>query len=45
MWIMFSLLAGGSLFGFFGILIAVPLTAIIGVIIRWLFVKYKKQVA
>lgn len=42
-WIMFGLLAGGSLFGFFGILIAVPLTAIVGVVIKWLFNKYKNQ--
>lgn len=42
-WIMFSLLAAGSLFGFFGILIAVPLTAMIGVVIKFLFEKYKKQ--
>ena len=30
-WIIFALLAGGALFGFVGILIAVPLAAIIGV--------------
>ena len=33
-WIMFALLAGGSLFGFVGILIAVPTAAVIGVIVR-----------
>lgn len=42
-WIMFGLLAGGSLLGFFGILIAVPLTAIVGVAVKWLFNKYKEQ--
>ncbi|HEX9327435.1 MAG TPA: AI-2E family transporter, partial [Reyranella sp.] len=35
-WIMFALLAGGSLFGFVGILIAVPTAAVIGVIVRHL---------
>lgn len=39
-WVMFGLLAGGVLFGFFGILIAVPLTAIIGVVVKFTFKKY-----
>jgi predicted PurR-regulated permease PerM len=30
-WIMFALLAGGSLLGFVGVLIAVPVAAVIGV--------------
>lgn len=34
-WIIFALLAGGALFGFVGILIAVPLAAIIGVGVRF----------
>jgi len=34
-WIIFALLAGGALFGFVGILIAVPLAAIIGVAARF----------
>ncbi len=42
-WLMFGLLAGGSLLGFFGILLAVPLTAIIGVVIRFVLVKYKNS--
>ncbi|MBR6411742.1 MAG: AI-2E family transporter [Alphaproteobacteria bacterium] len=33
-WVMFALLAGGVLFGFVGILIAVPVAAVIGVLIR-----------
>ena len=39
-WIMFGLLACGTLFGFFGILIAVPLTAIIGVFTRLMISRY-----
>lgn len=34
-WIIFALLAGGALFGFVGILIAVPLAAVIGVGVRF----------
>jgi predicted PurR-regulated permease PerM len=39
-WIMFALLAGGSLFGFVGVLIAVPVAAIIGVMVRHLLGRY-----
>ena len=34
-WIIFALLAMGSLFGFLGLLLAVPLAAIIGVLVRY----------
>ena len=40
-WIMFALLAGGSLFGFVGILIAVPLFAVIGVLARFTLERYR----
>jgi predicted PurR-regulated permease PerM len=40
-WIMFALLAGGSLFGFVGILIAVPTAAVIGVLVRHLLGRYR----
>lgn len=33
-WVIFALLAGGVLFGFLGILIAVPVAAVIGVLVR-----------
>lgn len=33
-WIIFALLAGGVLFGFLGILLAVPVAAVIGVVVR-----------
>lgn len=42
-WIMFGLLAGGALFGFIGMLLALPLTAVIAVIIRYLLKEYKNS--
>ncbi len=33
-WVIFALFAGGALFGFVGVLIAVPVAAIIGVLVR-----------
>ena len=42
-WIMFALLAGGSLFGFVGILIAVPTAAVVGVIVRHLIGRYRES--
>ena len=40
-WLMFALLAFGALFGFVGLLLAVPLAAIGGVLIRYGVRKYK----
>ena len=40
-WIIFLLLAGGSLFGFTGILLAIPVGAVIGVLGRFCIVQYK----
>ncbi|WP_375410209.1 AI-2E family transporter [uncultured Methylobacterium sp.] len=39
-WLMFSLLAFGSLFGFLGLLIAVPVAASIGVVVRYGIDRY-----
>lgn len=39
-WVMFALLAGGALFGFLGVLIAVPVAAVIGVLIRFALARY-----
>lgn len=39
-WIIFGMLAGGALFGFTGILLAVPVTAVIGVLVRFAIVRY-----
>jgi predicted PurR-regulated permease PerM len=35
LWIMFSLFVGGALYGFLGVLLAVPLAAVIGVLVRF----------
>jgi len=42
-WIIFSLLAGGVLFGFLGIMLAVPVAAVIGVLIRFSITQYLKS--
>jgi predicted PurR-regulated permease PerM len=39
-WIIFGMLAGAALFGFVGILIAVPATAVLGVLIRFATARY-----
>ena len=41
-WVMFSLLAGGVLLGFLGLMIAVPLAAVITILLRAFIKKYKK---
>ena len=41
-WVIFALLAGGSLFGFLGVLLAVPVAAIIAVFVRHTIMWYKK---
>jgi predicted PurR-regulated permease PerM len=40
-WLMFSLLAFGVLFGFVGLLVAVPIAAAIGVLVRFLIRQYQ----
>ena len=42
-WIIFGMLAGASMFGFVGILIAVPVTAIIGVLVRFSLEEYQES--
>lgn len=39
-WIIFALLAGGALFGFVGIMLAVPVAAVIGVLVRFAVGQY-----
>jgi predicted PurR-regulated permease PerM len=39
-WLMFALFAFGSLFGFVGLLVAVPLAAAIGVLVRFALSRY-----
>lgn len=43
LWIMFALLAGGSLFGIVGMLIAVPVAAVVGVLVGFSIMQYKKS--
>jgi predicted PurR-regulated permease PerM len=40
-WVIFALLAGGTLFGFVGVLIAVPTAAAIGVMVRFGSEQYR----
>ncbi len=42
-WLMFALFAFGSLFGFVGLLVAVPLAAAVGVLIRFAIGQYLKS--
>jgi predicted PurR-regulated permease PerM len=42
-WVMFALLAFGSLFGFLGLLLAVPIAAIIGVLTRFAIHRYQES--
>ncbi len=39
-WVIFALLAGGTLFGFVGVLLAVPVAAVIGVLTRFALGRY-----
>lgn len=39
-WLMFALLAAGSLLGFVGVMLAVPLAAVIGVLVRFALRQY-----
>jgi predicted PurR-regulated permease PerM len=42
-WIIFALLAFGYLFGFVGLLVAVPLAATIGVLTRFALARYRES--
>jgi predicted PurR-regulated permease PerM len=39
-WVMFALLSGGALFGFLGVLISLPVAAVIGVLIKFATQQY-----
>ena len=43
LWILFALMAGGSLFGIVGMLLAVPVAAVIGVLFGFVISEYKKS--
>jgi predicted PurR-regulated permease PerM len=40
-WIIFALLSGGALFGFVGLLLAVPVASVIGVLVRFSIAQYR----
>ncbi|HMN73108.1 MAG TPA: AI-2E family transporter [Rhodoblastus sp.] len=42
-WLMFALLASGSLFGFTGLIVAVPVAAALGVLLRFFFARYRRS--
>lgn len=42
-WVIFALLAGGTLFGFTGILLAVPAAAAVGVLVRFWTARYRQS--
>ena len=42
-WLMFALFAFGALFGFVGLLLAVPITAAIGVLVRFAVERYRES--
>ena len=43
-WILFALLAGGNWFGFVGILFALPIASIIGILTRLIFSHNEKMI-
>jgi predicted PurR-regulated permease PerM len=43
-WLMFALFAFGLIFGLIGIVLAVPMIAITGVLVRFAVAKYKSSV-
>lgn len=43
LWILFALMAGGSLFGILGMLIAVPVAAVVGVLLSFAIMQYKSS--
>lgn len=44
LWILFALMAGGALFGFVGVLIAVPVAAVVSVLAAFVLKQYKQSV-
>lgn len=42
-WVIFALLAGGALFGFLGILLALPVAAVVGVLARFALSRYMES--
>ena len=43
LWVLFALFAGGALLGFVGVVIAVPVSAAVGVLARFAIARYKES--
>lgn len=43
LWMLFAMLSGAALFGFVGMLIAVPAAAVLGVVVRFAIEQYRKS--
>lgn len=43
LWMLFAMLSGAALFGFLGVLLAVPVAAVIGVLVRFAIGRYKQS--
>jgi predicted PurR-regulated permease PerM len=44
-WVIFALMSGGTLFGFTGLLLAVPIAAMVGVVVRYGLIWYQQSAA
>jgi predicted PurR-regulated permease PerM len=42
-WVLFAIFAGGELMGFVGVLLAVPIAAVVAVVGRWLVGRYQRS--
>ena len=42
-WVIFALFAGGTLYGFVGVLVAVPAAAVLGVLARFALLRYRRS--
>ena len=42
-WLIFSVLAGGTLFGIIGVIVAIPAAATLGVVVRFTVELYRKS--
>src|SRR3546814_20312284 len=43
-WVIFALFAGGAVLGFLGMLIALPVAAVIGVLVRFAIDRYRRKI-
>lgn len=43
LWMLFAMLSGAALFGFVGVLLAVPVAAVLGVLVRFMLGRYKQS--